>query len=148
MFLRFLLYKIFFEVLTNAGTGIRAAVAYRRYGRFRQPKMSTLPQSTPNHFCPHYPHCREPCISIRHRQGIGLQTSYLYNDICVATPVFRNTPFVNEKHFLSLRRPSGQLHIDESVFAFILGRNLANFICTRISNSFITLYGYSGTLLR
>ena len=34
---------------------------------------------------------------------------------------------MNEKHFLYLSLSFGTLHIDESVFAFILGRNLGNF---------------------
>ena len=52
----------------------------------------------------------------------------------VTTPVFRNAPFGNEKHFLSLYPSFGTRHIDESVFAFILGRNLDNFYNARIGN--------------
>ena len=141
MFLRFLYIRFFLKSLQ-----MRAMNTGSSSHSLQEPTGVTA--GFTNQKCPHYPHRREPCISIRHRQGIGLQTSYLYNDICIATPVFRNTPFVNEKHFLSLRSPLGQLHIDESVFAFILAGNLANFNWARISNSFITLYGYSDTLLR
>jgi hypothetical protein len=42
--------------------------------------------------------------------------------------------------YISLCCPSGTLHTDESVFAFILAGNLVNFMCSRIGNPFITLY--------
>ena len=42
-------------------------------------------------------------------------------------PFFAIPHSMNEKHFLYLSLSFGTLHIDESVFAFILGRNLGNF---------------------